>query len=140
MPDNATSLTAQRQIGTGEMDILVNPPQANAFRLVYLRIHFADYAPSSGGEASGAVLADLQIWLKSAAGDEHNVHLFTYRARGVASDPEGAPADVNLILGAEETARPSGWTFQPGDKLRLKWSDDEDQYVKWGIETGYVVS
>lgn len=138
MPDNL--IKTFRIIGTKEIDVQFGPPQANAFRLTYIRAHFADYVPPKGGAASGAVLADFQVWLESAAGDEHNVHLFTYRNRGVSNDPEETPADINMILGDNETARPSGWTFQAGDKLRLKWSNDEDEYVKWGIEVGYVVS
>jgi len=138
MPEN--SIKPFRQIGTGPIDVQFGPPQTNAFRLVYLRGHFAAYEPAAGGEASGAVLDDFQVWLESDAGDEYNVHLFTYRNRGVSSDPTGAPADINMILGGDETARPSGWTFQAGDKLRLKWSPAEAQYTKWGIEAGYVVS
>ena len=126
--------------GTGEIDLQFGPEQETAFRLTYIRAHFTTYTPPTGGTASEEILSDFQLWVESAQGDVHNTHLFTYRNRGLAATPTTSPADVNLILGQRETAPPSGWTFQPGDKLRLKWSNDEDEYTEWGIEVGYTTS
>jgi hypothetical protein len=104
---------------TGDMAFLLSP--AGNFRLVYVRVHF------SGGEEGD--VADLVISLKSAAGDEYNVVLFTYRARGMGRD-------VNLALQSNETANPSPWNFKSGDQLLFSWVNPNPSALTWGIEVG----
>lgn len=105
--------------GTGNMAFLLST--ASSFRLVYVRVHF------SGGEDGD--VADLVISLKSAAGDEYNVVLFTYRARGM-------DRDVNLALQSNETANPSPWNFKSGDQLLFTWVNPNPGTLTWGIEVG----
>jgi len=89
------------------------------FRLVYVRCHFA----------GGAGRADLRIILDSVQGSAFDVHLFTVRAVGTG-------ADVNLRLSAAETAPPSAWAFQPGDAVRLEWTNPDSGNMTWGLEVG----
>lgn len=117
-----------RTTGAGEIDVRF-PEDAGgdrqgasgpgpAFKLLYLRVHFAGAAST----------ADLVISLDSSAGEEFDVQLFAVKARGVG-------ADCNLVLTAAERIDPSPWAFQSGDALRITWANPGG--VTWGLELGY---
>jgi len=89
------------------------------FRLVYVRGHFV----------GGAGRADLRISVDSAQGSAFDAHLFTVRVVGTG-------ADVHLRLSADESAPPSAWAFQPGDAVRIEWTNPDSGNMTWGLEVG----
>lgn len=97
-----------------DIDVTLRPPDARAFRLIYLRAHF------SGGSGN----ATLTLALKSGAGDEYNSVLNTYTA--------GASAEINWTPPLDEAA---AWQFPDGDGLRILWTNPGVTY--WAIELGY---
>lgn len=93
------------------------------FRLVYLRVCM------QGPPVPPSSAAPLTIRLDSSAGDAFDCILFTMQH--VA--PEH---DVNFRLTREELAEPSAWTFQPGDRINIQWTNPMPGTISWGTELG----
>lgn len=117
----ASAASVQYIKGAGNIDVVVRPEGGQAFKLIYLRVHFRGTSPSAG-------LA-LVLQLDSAAGEEFDVQLYSVINAGL-------DADVNLILTDIEMSDPSPWSFQAGDGLRLTWTRITGKNWTWGIEAG----
>lgn len=108
--------------GTGNVDHAFTLDRA--FRLVFVRCHFS---------GTPGVAAALAISVDSAGGSAYDARLFTITRAGVGRD-------VNLRITDEESAEPSPWTFQPGDALRVQWTNPDDGNITWGLEVGLAVA
>jgi len=113
----ADRVVAQYATGTANLDetFALNL----AFRLVYLRVHFS-------GPPGTAVLT---LSVDSARGNEYDAELDRVGNAGPASD-------VHYCGPATELARPSPWTFQPGDAVRVHWTNPNPGTTTWAIEAG----
>jgi len=108
-----------RKTATGTGDINHTFALDSRFRLVYARCHFA----GTSGTAA------FSLSLDSAAGSAYDVKLFTITVAGVSKD-------VNLRIGEGDVDEPSAWTFQPGDALRVAWSNPDGGNITWGLDVG----
>jgi len=90
---------------------------------VFVRGHFV----------GGAGAAPLYLELDSAAGPAFDARLFTIHR-------SGSGRDVHLQITAEESAAPSPWTFQPGDGLRLVWTNPDPGAMTWGVTVGLALA
>ena len=113
----AVRVYAQTASGTADIDETFSLNRC--FRLVYLRCHFV----------GGSGRSELEISVDSAFGSAYDARLFVVRAAGVG-------ADVNLRLSSRETTQPSAWSLQPGDTLRLRWTNPDPGNINWGVEVG----
>jgi len=91
------------------------------FRLVFVRCHFV------GGSATSA----MTIALDSISGASYDCFLFTILTAGPNHD-------VNFRIPANESEEPSPWTFQPGDRLRVQWTNPGG--TTWGLEVGLTLA
>lgn len=109
--------------GEGAMSESVDLPATGqvSHKLVYVRVHFRLLTGSNAD-------ADLVISLDSAAGEEHDVTLFTAKDRGVGSD-------AHIVFSHDELSDPSPWAFRSGDRLRFVWAGASN--IGWGLEVGY---
>ncbi len=112
---------AKAATGTGHIDATFSLDVR--FRLVFVRCHFTG--------ATG--LMPLALSLDSNRGSAHDAVLFTVTKAGVGRD-------VNLRIGSEESLDPSSWTFQPGDAVRVQWTNPSVGSVTWGLEVGLAMA
>lgn len=93
------------------------------FRLVFVRCHFT----------GNAGLMPLVLSLDSGRGSAYDAILFTLSKAGVGRD-------VHLRVGSEESSDPSSWTFQPGDAVRVQWTNPNVGNTTWGVEVGLALA
>ena len=103
--------------GSGNIDTTFSLDRR--FRLVFVRCHFA------GGTGTAA----FGLSVDSTRGSAYDTKLFTITQAGVNKD-------VNLRIGADDAVDPSAWTFQPGDKAWIKWTNPDSGNMTWGLEVG----
>jgi hypothetical protein len=116
-----TAVTAQSSSGTGNIDATFKLDVR--FRLAFVRCHFVG---TSG-------LAPMTISLDAVVGVSYDATLFTVIRAGVSRD-------VNLRIPAEESTDPSPWTFQPGDALRIQWTNPDPGNITWGLQVGLAIA
>lgn len=116
-------LPANPQTASGSGDIDQAFSLAEKFRLVFVRCHYAGTLGT----------ADLTLLLDSAGGSAFDVKLFTVTAAGVGKD-------VHLRIGGDDAGEPSAWTFQPGDQLRVQWTNPDPGNITWGLEVGLALA
>ena len=115
------AVAAKAATGTGHIDAAFSLDVR--FRLVFVRCHF-----------TGTVgLTPLSLSLDSGKGSAYDATLFTLSKAGVGRD-------VHLRIGAEESLDPSSWTFQPGDVVRVQWTNPSPGNVTWGLEVGLAMA
>ncbi len=107
--------------GSGDIDALFSLDVR--FRLVFVRCHFAGSAGTN----------PLVISLDSAMGVAHDAALFTIVKAGVGRD-------VYFRITADESVDPSPWTFQPGDVVRIQWTNPDSGNITWGLEVGMAMA
>lgn len=116
-------LEVQTQTGTGTGDMDETYSIDRRFRLVFVRCHF------SGGVGTAA----LAIANASGAGAAFDTRLFTIVQAGTGSD-------VHLRINANELSEPSAWAFQPGDAIRVTWTNPDAGNMTWGLEVGLALA
>ncbi len=107
--------------GSANINSLVNLDVP--FRLVFVRCHF-------GG---GTGTADLTLDVNSSQGNPYGARLESITAVGTG-------ADVFFTPGGADIVDPSAWSFQSGDKLRIKWTNPDSGNMTWGLEVGLAIS
>jgi len=75
----------------------------------------------------------MTITLDATVGASYDATLFTVTRAGVSRD-------VNLRIPAEESADPSPWTFQPGDAVRIQWTNPDPGNITWGLQVGLAIA
>lgn len=115
------AVAAKADTGSGNLDVVASLDVR--FRLVYVRCHFS----------GAAGLAPMTISLDSGRGGEYDSNLFTISKAGVGRD-------VNFRIGHEENADPSAWTIQPGDAVRVQWTNPSPGNISWGLEVGLAMA
>ena len=115
------AVTAKAATGSGNIDATLSLDRR--FRLVFVRCHFA------GGTGTAA----FTISVDSTRGSAYDAKLFTITQAGVNKD-------VNLRIGGSDAVDPSAWTFQPGDKVWIKWSNPDSGNMTWGLEVGLALA
>lgn len=115
------AVAAKANTGTGDLDSSFSLEVR--YRLVYIRCHFS----------GAAGLAPMTISLDSVRGAAYGSNLFTISKAGVGRD-------VNFRIGHEENADPSAWTFQPGDAVRVQWTNPSPGNITWGLEVGLAMA
>lgn len=115
------AVAARAATGTGNIDATF--ALEVRFRLVFVRCHFTG--------APGQV--PMIISLDSVRGGAYDSHLFTISKAGVGRD-------VNFRVGNDETADPSAWTLQPGDAIRVQWTNPSPGNITWGLEVGLAMA
>ena len=115
------AVTAQAATGSGNIDATFSLDRR--FRLVFVRCHFA------GGTGTAA----FTISVDSTRGAAYDAKLFTITQAGVNKD-------VNLRIGGDDAVDPSAWTFQPGDKVWIKWTNPDSGNMAWGLEVGLALA
>lgn len=112
---------AKAATGTGHIDATFSLDVR--FRLVFVRCHFA----------GAAGLMPMVLSLDSVRGSAYDAVLFTLSKAGVGHD-------VHLRVGSEESTDPSSWTFQPGDAVRVQWTNPNVGNTTWGLEVGLALA
>jgi len=112
---------SQTATGTGDIDELFFLERR--FRIVFVRCHF------TGGSGT----APLAIAIDSTAGATYDATLFTITQAGTGSD-------VHFRVTSEELAEPSAWTLQPGDKIKIAWTNPDAGNMTWGLEVGLALA
>jgi hypothetical protein len=115
------AVTANAATGSGNIDATFSLDRR--FRLVFVRCHFA------GGTGTAA----FTISMDSTRGSAYDAKLFTITQAGVNKD-------VNLRIGGDDAVDPSAWTFQPGDKVWIKWTNPDSGNMAWGLEVGLALA
>ena len=115
------AVTAKAATGSGNIDATFSLDRR--FRLVFVRCHFA------GGTGTAA----FAISVESTRGSAHDTKLFTITQAGVNKD-------VNLRIGGDDAVDPSAWTFQPGDKVWIQWTNPDGGNMTWGLEVGLALA
>jgi hypothetical protein len=115
------AVTAKAATGSGNIDATLSLDRR--FRLVFVRCHFA------GGTGTAA----FTISVDSTRGSAYDAKLFTITQAGVNRD-------VNLRIGGDDAVDPSAWTFQPGDKVWIKWTNPDSGNMTWGLEVGLALA
>ena len=115
------AVTAKAATGSGNIDATFSLDRR--FRLVFVRCHFA------GGTGTAA----FTISVDSTRGSAYDTKLFTITQAGVNKD-------VNLRIGGDDAVDPSAWTFQPGDKVWIQWTDPDSGNMTWGLEVGLALA
>ncbi len=115
------AVTAKAATGSGNIDATFSLDRR--FRLVFVRCHFA------GGTGTAA----FTISVDSTRGSAYDAKLFTITQAGVNKD-------VNLRIGGDDAVDPSAWTFQPGDKVWIKWTNPDSGNMTWGLEVGLALA
>jgi len=115
------AVTAQASTGSGNMDAAFSLDVR--FRLVFVRCHYS----------GSGMTSPMAISLDSAAGPDYDATLFTIRRAGLNRD-------VSLRIPAEESAEPSPWTFQPGDAVRIQWTNPNPGSITWGLQVGLAIA
>ncbi|MFH1110149.1 MAG: hypothetical protein V1790_13285 [Planctomycetota bacterium] len=115
------AVTAKAATGSGNIDATLSLDRR--FRLVFVRCHFA------GGTGTAA----FTISVDSTRGSAYDAKLFTITQAGVNKD-------VNLRIGGNDAVDPSAWTFQPGDKVWIKWTNPDSGNMTWGLEAGLALA
>jgi hypothetical protein len=113
----AVRVYSQTATGTGNIDETFSLDRY--FRLVYVRCRFV------GGSGRSA----MTLSVDSTAGSVYDATLYTIRFAG-------SRADVNFRLRRDETALPSAWSLQPGDAIRINWTNPDPGNTTWGLEVG----
>ena len=113
----AVRVVSQTAGGTSDIDQTFSLQRW--FRLVFVRCHFS----------GGAGVSELDISVDSNAGSAYDVRLFTVRVAG-------ANREVNFRLTDAETRLPSPWSLQPGDAVRVQWTNPDPGNMTWGLEVG----
>jgi len=107
--------------GTGNIDHTFGLDRK--FRLVFVRCHF-----------SGTLgISPLTLSVASASGTTYDTRLSTIIKAGTNRD-------VNLRICADELEEPSSWTFQPGDSVRVQWTNPDSGSITWGLEVGLAIA
>jgi hypothetical protein len=114
-------VVVQRATGSGHIDETFS--LARAFRLVYVRSHFAGAAGTN----------DLAIAIDAAAGSAYDAVLSVVNAVGTG-------ADANFRVPSDELREPSAWTFQPGDAVWIRWTNPAVGSITWGLEVGLALA
>ena len=115
------AVTAKAATGSENIDATFSLDRR--FRLVFVRCHFA------GGTGTAA----FTISVDSTRGSAYDTKLFTITQAGVNKD-------VNLRIGGDDAVDPSAWTFQPGDKVWIQWTDPDSGNMTWGLEVGLALA
>ena len=115
------AVTAKAATGSGNIDATFSLDRR--FCLVFVRCHFA------GGTGTAA----FTISVDSTRGSAYDAKLFTITQAGVNKD-------VNLRIGGNDAVDPSAWTFQPGDKVWIQWTDPDSGNMTWGLEVGLALA
>ena len=115
------AVTAKAATGSGNIDATLSLDRR--FRLVFVRCHFA------GGTGTAA----FTVSVDSTHGSAYDAKLFTITQAGVNKD-------VNLRIGGDDAVDPSAWTFQPGDKVWIKWTNPDSGNMTWGLEVGLALA
>ena len=115
------AVTAKAATGSGNIDATFSLDRR--FRLVFVRCHFA------GGTGTAA----FTISVDSTRGSAYDTKLFTITQAGVNKD-------VNLRIGGDDAVDPSAWTFQPGDKVWIQWTNPDSGNMTWGLEVGLALA
>ena len=115
------AVTAKAATGSGNIDATFSLDRR--FRLVFVRCHFA------GGTGTAA----FTLSVDSTRGSAYDAKLFTITQAGVNKD-------VNLRIGGDDAVDPSAWTFQPGDKVWIKWTNPDSGNMTWGLEVGLALA
>jgi hypothetical protein len=114
-------VVAQFATGNGHIDQVFS--LGTAFRLVYVRCHFAGAAGTN----------DLSLAIDSAAGSAYDALLATVKATGTG-------ADANFRVPGDETHAPSDWTFGAGDAVWIRWTNPAVGSITWGLEVGLALA
>lgn len=112
---------SQTATGTGNIDELFFLERR--FRIVFVRCHFA----------GGSGTAPLAIAVDAIPGPAYDATLFTITQAGTGSD-------VHFRVTGEELAEPSAWTLQPGDKVKIAWTNPDAGNMTWGLEVGLALA
>ena len=116
-------LVIETQRSSGSGDINETFALDCRFRLVFVRCHFA------GGEGT----SEMAISVDSGVAPDYDTRLFTMTQAGTGQD-------VNFRISADEVNEPSPWTFQPGDAVRIQWTNPDSGNMSWGLEVGLVLA
>ena len=65
----------------------------------------------------------------SAQGSQYDTVLFTVANVGLG-------VDANYHVPGMQLLRPSSWTLQPGDAVRVTWTNPAPGQMTWGLEVG----
>lgn len=111
--------TVVRKTATGSGNLDASFALDRRYRLVFIRCHF------TGAAGTAAITLSTDC----GAGSAYDTRLFTITQAGVNKD-------VHLRIGDGDAQEPSAWTFQPGDALRLQWTNPSPGSITWGLEVG----
>jgi len=112
-----------RKTGTGSGNIDATFSLDRKYRLVFVRCHFA----------GGTGTAPFTISVDSGQGSAYDTTLFTISLAG-------RDKDVNLRITGDDRDDPSPWTLQPGDFLRIQWTNPDSGNMTWGVEVGMALA
>ncbi len=115
------AVTTKAATGSGNINATVSLDLR--YLLVFVLCHFV----------GGTGMAAFTLSVDSTRGSAYDTKLFTITQAG-------ASKDVNLRLGDEEVVDPSAWTFQPGDKVWIKWTNPDSGNMTWGLEVGLALA
>jgi len=115
--------TVVRKSATGSAHLDASFSLDRRFRLVFIRCHFTG--------ASGT--AAFAIGVDAVAGSAYDTKLFTLSQAGVNKD-------VHLRISDGDAQEPSPWTFQPGDQVRVQWTNPDSGNITWGLEVGLALA
>ena len=115
------SVTTKTATASANMDALLS--LGVRYRLVFVRCHFSGTVGS----------APMTISLDAGAGATYDARLFVVTRAGV-------DYDVNLRIPHEESEDPSPWTFQPGDQVRVQWTNPDPGNIAWGLQVGLAIA
>lgn len=116
-------LAVVSRTATGSGDIDETFALDRAFRLVFVRCHY------TGTDGTGL----LHLSVDSAHGPASDARLFTISLAGTGHD-------VHLRIGGDDNREPSAWTFQPGDAVRIQWTNPDSGNITWGLEVGLALA
>ena len=89
------------------------------FAIKFIRIHF---------RGSGSGVADCTVNIDSKRGPDFDTELWTL-------DKIGKGTDANFRVPLDELG---DWTFQPGDRVVLLWTNPDSGNIAWGAEVGVI--
>ncbi len=116
-------LAVASQTATGSGDIDQTFSLGQKFRLTFIRCHF------SGSPGTAAFIVSVD----STNGSAYDTRLFTISQAGTNKD-------AHLRIGEGDTDEPSAWTFQPGDAVRIQWTNPDSGNITWGLEVGLALA
>jgi len=116
-------LAVVSRAASGSADINESFSLDRAFRLVFIRCH---YSGTNG-------TAPFHLNVDSAHGSDFDTRLFTIIQAGTGHD-------VHLRIGGDDNREPAAWTFQPGDAVRIEWTNPDSGNIAWGLEVGLALA